>query len=304
MIVAITGASGFIGRRLLEALRAAGHSVRTLGRSQSSDYYWDALRSAAPAAAFDSADAVVHLAGEPIAQRWNAEVKRRIVESRVSGTRNLVAGIAQAANRPAVLLSASAIGYYGDTGEKAVDESGPPARGFLPGVTRGWEEEAERAAGLGLRVVRPRIGIVLGREGGALAQMLTPFKLGVGGPLGSGRQWMSWIHVDDLVALILFAIANPQVSGAVNATVAQSGSQCGVHPGARRSSAPAGHPAGSGVFVAAALRRGRAAPGGKLAGTAGGGLAGGLQLSLFGDRAGTSGPAWLSRRRSAILTRP
>ncbi len=218
MIVAITGASGFIGRRLIERLRSEGHTVRTLGRSTGADYHWDALRSPAPAAAFEGADAVVHLAGEPIAQRWNAEIKRRIVDSRVTGTRNLVAGIAQSAARPQVLVSASAIGYYGDRGDSAVDESAPPARGFLPDVTRGWEDEAERATAEGVRVVRPRIGIVLGTEGGALAQMLTPFKLGVGGPLGSGRQWMSWIHLDDLIGILLFGIGNTRLAGAVNAT--------------------------------------------------------------------------------------
>jgi len=218
MIVAITGASGFIGKRLIGRLSAAGHSVRTIGRSKTANFSWDARDAEAPAAAFEGAGAVIHLAGEPISQRWNAEVKRRIFDSRVAGTRNLVAGITRASARPEVLVSASAIGYYGDTGETAVDESAPPANDFLASVTRGWEEEAERAAASGVRVARLRIGIVMGREGGALAQMLPPFRLGAGGPLGSGRQWMSWIHVDDLVELMLFAITNAGVSGAVNAT--------------------------------------------------------------------------------------
>jgi uncharacterized protein len=216
--VTITGASGFIGRRLVERLRHAGHLVRTLGRSTLADFTWDALSSAAPLAAFEGADAVVHLAGEPIAQRWNAAVKKRILDSRVTGTRNLVEGIAQAEHKPGVLVSASAIGYYGDTGETPVDETAPLALDFLAAVTRGWEEEAERAEMFGVRVVRVRIGIVLGKEGGALAQMLPAFRLGAGGPLGSGRQWMSWIHVDDLISLFLFAIDNAQLSGPANAT--------------------------------------------------------------------------------------
>jgi uncharacterized protein (TIGR01777 family) len=161
---------------------------------------------------------VVHLLGEPVAQRWNPAVKRRLVDSRVLGTANLVAALAQIAKPPDVLVAASAIGYYGDTGENAVTEDSPPGSGFLAETCVRWEAESAAAERLGIRVVRLRIGIVLGRGGGALAEMLVPFRMGAGGHLASGQQWMSWIHLDDLLRLISASLANAAYRGPVNAT--------------------------------------------------------------------------------------
>ncbi|HYP14725.1 MAG TPA: TIGR01777 family oxidoreductase, partial [Bryobacteraceae bacterium] len=169
-----------------------------------------------PEPALQGMDAVIHLAGEPVSQRWNREVKRRIRESRVTGTRALVAAMRKIPKPPQTLVSASAVGYYGDRGEELLNESSPPGAGFLPEVTVDWEHAALDAQALGVRVVPLRIGIVLG-SGGALKMMLPPFRMGVGGPLGSGRQWMSWIHVDDLVDLILFAFNLDRLSGPINA---------------------------------------------------------------------------------------
>ncbi len=204
MDIAVTGASGFIGRALAERLKSEGHSVHGVKLRES--------------AALPRCDAVVHLAGEPVAQRWTEEAKRRVRESRVEGTRKLVDAIAAMAPRPSVLVSASAVGYYGDRGDEILDEGSAAGRGFLAEVCVEWEREADRAAAFGVRVVKPRIGLVLGRGGGALARMLPGFRLGVGGRLGSGRQWQSWIHIHDLAALISFAIAPGHLSGAVNAT--------------------------------------------------------------------------------------
>jgi uncharacterized protein (TIGR01777 family) len=217
MNIALTGGSGFVGRHLLPRLEQAGHHVRTLGRSKA-NVHWDAASGPAPAEALEGADAVVHLLGEPVAQRWNPEVKRRIVESRVGGTRNLVQGLSATTQRPRVLVAASAIGYYGDTGEDVVTETSPPGRGFLAETCVRWEQESSAAEQLGMRVVRLRLGIVLGHGGGALAEMLRPFRLGAGGRLGSGRQWMSWIHLGDVIELILFALGNEAMRGPVNAT--------------------------------------------------------------------------------------
>jgi uncharacterized protein (TIGR01777 family) len=220
MNIALTGASGFIGRSLLRRLEADGHRVRTLGRSNA-NVRWDAIAGPPPADALAGADAVVHLLGEPIAQRWNPEVKRRIVESRVRGTHHLVEALAAAEPRPRTLIAASAIGYYGDTGENAVTETSPPGQGFLAETCVRWEAEAAAAEALGIRVVQLRTGIVLGHGGGALAEMLTPFRLGAGGHLASGRQWMSWIHLDDIVELVLFALHGQAIAGPVNATAPQ-----------------------------------------------------------------------------------
>ena len=159
---------------------------------------------------------MVHLAGEPVAQRWTAAARDRIMRSRVEGTRALVA--AMRGHSPQVLISASAVGYYGSRGDEVLTESAPPADDFLGRVAAAWEEEAQAAEPLGVRVARLRIGMVLGPNGGALARMLTPFRLGVGGRLGSGHQWMSWIHISDLVALIDFLMKESTVRGAFNAT--------------------------------------------------------------------------------------
>lgn len=223
MKIAVTGASGFIGTRVLETLRAEGHSLHVLGRRPPRGEgvafsRWDALAEIPPAEALDGAGAIVHLAGEPVAQRWTPEAKRRIRDSRVTGTHHLVNALSIMSLRPEVLVSASAVGYYGDRADEELTEASTPGRGFLAEVCRDWEETASLAEALGMRVVRLRIGVVLGTGGGALQQMLPPFRAGVGGRLSSGRQWMSWIHVDDLAGLIRFAIATPPLSGPVNAT--------------------------------------------------------------------------------------
>jgi hypothetical protein len=163
-------------------------------------------------------DAVVHLAGEPIAQRWTAAAKQRIRESRVEATRRLVAQLAKLERAPRVLVAASAIGIYGSRGDEVLTEASAPGSDFLAEICVAWEQAAREAAALGIRVVSVRFGIVLGREGGALARMLPPFRLGVGGRLGSGRQWMSWIHLEDALGLLEFALGRDALAGPLNAT--------------------------------------------------------------------------------------
>ena len=204
MKVVITGGSGFIGRAIAERLRAGGHTVTAVS-----------LRTPPAFEVFAGCDAVVHLAGEPVAQRWTAAAKQRILSSRVQGTRTLVAALRQ--QPPAVLVSASAIGYYGSRADEILTEDSPPASDFLGQVAVVWEQEARAAEAFGVRVVHPRIGVVLGRGGGALQKMALPFRFGVGGRLGDGKQWTSWIHLDDLIALVEFSIATATVRGAVNA---------------------------------------------------------------------------------------
>lgn len=206
MHFAVTGAGGFLGRRLEQLLKRSGHGIRPLRRS-GAQRDWSAL---------DGADVVVHLAGEPVAQRWTPEVKRRIRQSRVVGTEELVKAISVTRQRPRVLVCASAVGYYGDGGEYVLDESADPGEGFLPSVCVEWERSADLAAALGLRVVKVRIGVVLGPEGGALKPMLLPFKLGLGSWLGDGRQWMPWIHEGDLARLFLYAAENDALRCPVN----------------------------------------------------------------------------------------
>jgi uncharacterized protein len=226
MRVAVTGATGTIGHALVEALLDRGDAVTVLTRDPSRaaatlrDTHvleWrDPVSEPAPAVALSGRDAVVHLAGEPIAQRWSADAKRRIRESRELGTRNLVAGLRAAEPRPRVLVSQSAVGYYGPRGDERLDESTPPGSDFLAGVVVAWEREARAAEELGVRVVNTRTGVVLSQSGGALAKMLPPFKLGVGGPVAGGRQYMPWIHLDDVVGVMLRAIDDDSLGGAVN----------------------------------------------------------------------------------------
>ncbi len=204
MKVGVTGASGFVGRALVERLRAGGHEVTPLFVRQ--------LRTVPPL------DAVVHLAGEPVAQRWTKDAKQRILESRVDGTEKLIHALARSDKRPSVFVCASAVGYYGSRGDEVLAEDSPPGYDFLARVCLDWERAADAAQPAGMRVVKLRIGMVLGREGGALAKMLPVFRLGLGGRLGSGRQWTSWIHREDLLSLIEFAIARDDFAGAVNAT--------------------------------------------------------------------------------------
>jgi uncharacterized protein len=204
MNVAITGASGFLGHALSERLRASGHDVTGIS-----------LRTQPPPEVFAGCQAVVNLAGEPVAQRWTVAARERISNSRIQGTRSLVAALRK--HPPQVLVSASAVGYYGSRGDEILTEDSPPAHDFLGQLALAWEQEALTAQHFGVRVVTPRIGVVLGRGGGALAQMLSPFRLGVGGRLGTGKQWMSWIALDDLVSLLEFAIEDAALSGPVNA---------------------------------------------------------------------------------------
>jgi uncharacterized protein (TIGR01777 family) len=205
MRVTITGASGLIGPRLAAALTGRGDEVTKVS-----------LRHGPPdPAALAGRDAIVHLAGEPVAQRWSDSARRKILESREQGTRRLVEAIAQADPKPKALISSSAVGYYGPHGEERLDEDTPPGDDFLARVCVVWEREANRAEGL--RVVTVRTGVVLDKQGGALSKMLTPFKLGGGGPVAGGGQYMPWIHVDDVVGIYLAAIDNDW-SGPVNAT--------------------------------------------------------------------------------------
>ena len=220
MRVTITGASGLIGTQLVERLRARGDDVTTLSRNPASPsaVRWLPEQEPAPAAALSGRDAVVHLAGENVSQRWSDDAKRRILSSRELGTRNLVAGIEAADPRPQVLVSASAVGYYGPHGDERLDEQTPPGEGLLAEVCVVWEREAQQAADLGLRVVNLRTGVPLDAGGGALAKMLPFFKLGIAGPVAGGRQYIPWIHADDVVGLYLAALDGEDWTGPVNAT--------------------------------------------------------------------------------------
>lgn len=218
--IAITGATGLIGSALVERLRAHGHTVRRLVRSprdaREGDVVWDAERSELATPALRGVDAVVNLAGAPIAKRWTAERRRDIRNSRVAGTQSLARAIAAMEPRPRVLLNASAVGYYGSRGDEVLSESSAPGSGFLAGVTVEWERATAAAAEAGVRVVLLRTGVVLSAKGGALAKMLPPFRLGMGGPLGSGEQWMSWIALEDHLHAMEHALFVDSVRGPVN----------------------------------------------------------------------------------------
>jgi uncharacterized protein len=222
----ITGASGLLGGRLVARLdapvvlsRDPGAARRRLGDVEA--YPWNPEVGPPPAEALRDVDAVFHFAGEPVAEgRWTAAKKQRIRDSRIVGTRNLVAGLAAraaGATRSTVLVSASAVGFYGDRGDEELDERSSAGGGFLSDVCADWEREAMAATRLGARVVCVRIGVVLAPDGGALARMIAPFRLGVGGRLGSGTQWMPWVHVDDVVSLFLHAGRSAGLEGVVNA---------------------------------------------------------------------------------------
>lgn len=219
----LTGATGLIGYELIKRLeapvvlsRGAAAAQEKLGTS-ARVWAWQPEREPAPLDAFDGVDTVFHLAGEPVAEgRWTTEKKRRIKESRVLGTRHLVSAFGALKMPPRVLVSASGVDYYGDRDDEELDEASPAGRGFLTEVCEAWEAEARVAERFGVRVVTARLGLVLAREGGALARMLPPFRLGAGGKLGSGRQWMPWVHVDDVVGLLLHAARTDSLSGPMN----------------------------------------------------------------------------------------
>lgn len=221
--ILITGASGLIGSALWAQVEAQGVQVVRLGRASSqgsAPIAWDPMAKevgAGLAASLVSGfDAVVHLAGESIAGRWTESKKKAIRVSRVRGTRNLATALAWAESKPKVFVCASAIGFYGDRGEEILTEQSASGQGFLPEVCREWEDASRIAADAGIRTVNLRTGLVLSAKGGALGKMLTPFKLGLGGRIGSGKQWWSWIHIDDLVGAIQHAIATESVAGPVN----------------------------------------------------------------------------------------
>lgn len=226
MDVLVTGSHGLVGGALLPALRRAGHRVIRLVRSATpgaDEARWDPAAGTIDAAAIEGVDAVVHLAGEGIGdRRWNDEVKRRILESRTRGTTLLAETLAGLDRRPSVLVSASAVGYYGDRGDELLTEESPPADDFLARVVRLWEEATTPSAEAGIRTVCLRSGVVLTARGGALTRMLLPFRLGLGGRIGSGRQWMSWISLPDEVGVIMQALNDDRLSGPVNTTAPEA----------------------------------------------------------------------------------
>jgi uncharacterized protein len=225
--VLVTGASGFIGSALCDALLARGDEVVGLTRDPAKArgtnptvtwHAWEPTLERPPAETFDGVDGVVNLLGEKINQRWSDESKRRIMESRRTGTHNLAQAIAGLERKPRVLVNQSAIGFYGDRGDTIVDESSEHGEGFDSEVVQEWEKAAREVERSGVRLVIIRTGHVLDPSGGLLKELLTPFKLGVGGPIAGGDQYMSWIHIDDEVGVLLWALDNDEVSGVVNST--------------------------------------------------------------------------------------
>lgn len=222
LTVSVTGASGLVGSELSALLRSAGHSVVPMTRKPSvgseNAIVWDPAKGVLNPKQLESVDAVVHLAGENIAGgRWTTALKERIRRSRVEGTRALVQSLSEVQNRPKVLVCASAIGFYGDRGDELLTETSAAGSGFLADVCAAWESEAMSATKLGVRVVSLRLGVVLSQKGGALAKMMLPFKMGVGGVIGSGKQYWSWIGLHDLVRSIVFCLERETINGPVNA---------------------------------------------------------------------------------------
>ena len=220
--ILVSGASGPIGTALLPSLKSAGAAITRLARKgakylapDEQQIPWDPRQSLSPEAV-SGFDAVIHLAGESIVGRWTDAKKREIRDSRVNGTSTLAQALSSANQKPQVFISGSAIGYYGDRGDEVLNEQSTPGTGFLSEVCTEWEASARPAINAGIGTVLMRTGIVLSRNGGALAKMLTPFKLGVGGRVGNGRQWMSWIDVQDMVGAIHFMLQNDSLTGPVN----------------------------------------------------------------------------------------
>jgi uncharacterized protein (TIGR01777 family) len=220
--VVISGASGLIGTALVARLQARGHRVRRLVRGglrrEPDDIPWDPARGTLEPHALEGADAIVSLAGEPVAHRWTPDRKLAIRESRVRGTETLARAVLAMARPPQVFVSGSAVGYYGDGGDTLLDESSPPGSDFLASVTMEWEQATAPIASTSTRVVLLRTGVVMSTTGGALAKLLPPFRLGMGGPIGTGRQWLSWIALDDEVRAIEHALFTDSLRGPVNLT--------------------------------------------------------------------------------------
>ena len=221
MNILISGASGLVGSALTPALESAGHTVNRLVRQRpaagSADVYWDPTGSFDPVGGIEGFDAVVHLAGESVAARWTRDRKARILNSRKQGTMTVATAVARSKRPPRVVVSASAVGYYGNRGDELLTEESTSGSDFLAEVARQWEAALAPATQAGVRAVMLRIGFVLSPRGGGLARMLPPFRMGLGGKVGSGRQWMSWISITDVVGAILHALATESLSGAVNA---------------------------------------------------------------------------------------
>ncbi len=222
MRILISGASGFLGSALTPRLESNGHTVVRLVRraaTSATEITWDPARGALAPIAVEQFDAVIHLSGEGIAdQRWSQDRKQRLLNSRVESTRLLAETLARLTARPKVLVSMSAVGWYGDRGDEQLTESSREGRGFLASLARAWEQAAEPARRAGIRVVHPRLGVVLAEHGGALARLLTPFRLGLGGPLGGGRAWWSWIALEDVLAGMEYVLAHDVLVGPVNFT--------------------------------------------------------------------------------------
>lgn len=220
MRIVLSGASGLIGGLLNPQLQAAGHQLISLVRHEprnDSEIKWDPDSGKIDAGKLQGIDAAIHLSGKNVAVRWNAKRKAELVQSRVESTRLLCRTLAELNPKPATLIAASAIGFYGDRGDEMLDENSPPGVGFFPDLCKEWEGATDPARDAGIRVVNLRIGVVLSIHGGALAKMLLPFRLGLGGPIGTGKQYMSWIEAGDLIRAIEFALSNSNLAGPVNA---------------------------------------------------------------------------------------
>jgi uncharacterized protein (TIGR01777 family) len=218
--IALTGATGMLGTALTPVLAAAGHVVVPISRREiAGGIRWDPIEGRLDAAALDGIDAVIHLAGESLADgRWTADRKAVLRQSRVASTRLLATTIASRPTPPKVLICASAIGFYGDRGDEELDEQSPGGTGFLADLVRDWEGSADPARAAGIRVVHARFGVILSREGGALAKMVGPFKLGLGGPFGDGQQWLSWVAMADVLGILTMALDDHRLAGPVNVT--------------------------------------------------------------------------------------